>query len=140
MEVAQYSNRYAYRGAESVDLSRGAHSRRCSPGLPTPEASRSSDESIDERSAHPYLRRGPLIHTMISGDSPDRVSSAVETYNRRLDVPSSLREDSRQYAAPESPPWHPADVRIPFHIANTQKPSLPPLKTVSLNMPHFEFP
>jgi len=60
------------------------------------------------------------VHAMLSKDSPDRMRSSTELFGQMRDL-SSMRRDSRHYPAPHSPP---------YQVAEMQKPSLPPLKTV----------
>ena len=118
MEGIEAFDRHDYRG--NAYASRRTDARRCSPGLPTPEASRSSAGSIDEQYAQTFARRGVPVHAMLSRDSPESTKSPTEMASQLRNV-SSMRRDSRHYNAPHSPPYQAADM---------QKPSLPPLKTV----------
>jgi len=118
MEGIESFDRHDYWGGGYA--SRRTDSRRCSPGLPTPEASRSSAGSVDEQYSRPSSRRGAPVHAMLSKDSPDRMRSSTELFGQMRDL-SSMRRDSRHYPAPHSPP---------YQVAEMQKPSLPPLKTV----------
>lgn len=97
---------------------RRTDSRRCSPRLPTPEASRSSNGSLDEQIPRDYIRRGPPVHALLSGYSPARETTT--TTEPGFNGTPFGREGPR-YAAPQSPPYPPVD---------HHKPSLPPLKTV----------
>jgi hypothetical protein len=91
--------------------------RRHSPHLPTPEASRSSNGSLDEQVPRTYTRNGMRICSLLTNDQPDRVTKLLDrTYNA-----VNGHSDSRHRAAPQSPPYHDLD---------SHKPSLPPLKTV----------
>lgn len=89
-----------------------------SPRLPTPEDSRTSNDAFDDRSP-PDTRNQPreLLQPIITSRN-GIVGIPAE--------PSHGRRDSRNTAAPHSPP---------YHVMDGQKPSLPPLKTASSLMP-----
>lgn len=86
---------------------------RHSPQLPTPEASRSSNGSLDEQIPRTYTRNGMRICSLLTNDQPDRVTKPYNSITGHT--------DSRHRSAPQSPPYHDLD---------SHKPSLPPLKTV----------
>lgn len=96
---------------------RRTDSRRCSPRLPTPEASRSSNGSLDEQIPRDYKRRGAPIPALLSEYSPTRPAISADASFRG----AAYMRDGRRCAEPQSPPYQAAD---------RQRPSLPPLKTV----------
>ncbi|KAH9825495.1 Homeobox protein TGIF1 [Teratosphaeria destructans] len=88
-----------------------AMSRPRSPRLPTPEASRCSNEAVDTvGKGSGYQTRAPLPGMLLRA-SPTRSLNDVGSYYR----------GSRHQSAPHSPPYGASDA---------PKPSLPPLKTV----------
>jgi len=88
--------------------------RYWSPRLPTPEPSRSSNEAFQIFVNAEVPRRAP-VHDLLSRSSPQ----GRDTSFRDSSDPHSSR---RHGPAPHSPPYQTTDF---------QKPSLPPLKTVS---------
>lgn len=95
--------------------------RRLSPRLPTPEASRSSNGSLDEQIPRTYTRNGMRICSLLSNDRPDCHDSAGQSRDG-----AAVHDDRHHRSRPRSPPYQPAD---------SQKPSLPPLKTVRHSIP-----
>ena len=91
--------------------------RRRSPRLPTPEASRSSNGSLDEQIPRTYARDGMRICSLLSSDQADHSND----YSDRGYASATAYSERRHHAAPQSPPYQGLD---------SQKPSLPPLKTV----------
>ncbi|KAF2770691.1 hypothetical protein EJ03DRAFT_373551 [Teratosphaeria nubilosa] len=86
-------------------------SRPRSPRLPTPKASRCSNEAVDTiGKGSGYQTRAPLPGMLLRA-SPKRSMNNVRSYYR----------GSRHQSAPHSPPYGASDA---------PKPSLPPLKTV----------
>lgn len=90
--------------------------RRRSHRLPTPDASRSSDEAFEPSNASMTPRHGPPMHNPFKYPSPVRYSPMSPLHDAH-----NIRHDRRQTCAPDSPPYSGFDA---------QKPSLPPLKTV----------
>ena len=71
--------------------------RRHSPNLPTPEASRSSNGSLDEQVPRTYTRNGMRICSLLTNDQPDRVTKPLDrTYNS-----VTGHSDSRHRSAPQ---------------------------------------
>lgn len=92
--------------------------RHRSPRLPTPEDSRSSNETIDGHSPRETAPPGR-----------DYLRAGMGDDNASLGVPGSnghYRRDSGNANAPHSPP---------YRLMDEQKPSLPPLKTVGVVRP-----
>jgi hypothetical protein len=96
---------------------RAREHRRRSPRLPTPEASRSSNGSLDEQIPRTYARNGMRICSLLSSDQADQGND----YPDRRYGGATAYPERRHHAAPRSPPYQGLD---------HQKPSLPPLKTV----------
>lgn len=91
--------------------------RRISPRLPTPEASRSSNGSLDEQIPRTYIRNGMRICSLLSSDRSDCGDDSAGQSREGL----AVYDDRQHRSRPRSPLYQPADC---------QKPSLPPLKTV----------
>lgn len=94
---------------------------RRSSQLPTPEASRSGydlyeDDRREGAGSGSDVRR-PILHP-----PTDQYENAVNGSCKRL----SSRRDSCSQRSPNSPP---------YHVTDSQRPSLPPLKTVSVRAP-----
>lgn len=84
-----------------------------SPRLPTPETSRSSYDAVEETDSPRSHRRAAPLHALLSQQSPD---------GRTMDPGDGSRfRNPRIQSAPHSPP---------YAVADSQKPSLPPLKTL----------
>jgi hypothetical protein len=91
--------------------------RRRSPRLPTPEASRSSNGSLDEQIPRTYARNGMRICSLLTSDQNDRSND----FSGPVYGSATAHPERRHHTAPRSPPYQGLD---------HQKPSLPPLKTV----------
>lgn len=115
MERLSLNERRSYhRYAEHYN---GKDRRHRSPRLPTPEDSRSSNETIDGHS--PRETAPPVCDYLRAGMGDDNTS---------LGIPGSsghYRRDSGNANGPHSPP---------YRLTDNQKPSLPPLKTVGMTL------
>lgn len=92
--------------------------RRHSPPLLTPEASRSSNGSLDEQIPRIYARNGMRICSLLSDDQTDRKIDLPD----RANGSHTAYSERQHHSIPRSPPYQGTE---------NQKPSLPPLKTVS---------